>query len=501
MAVTPDTTTGTWTIAGLVAAVRRQSRFIAICFMALATGVIAAVLTAKPMYDGRMKLLVKQDRTDSVVSGAAESGSAREELTEADLLSQAELLRAADLLENVAKKTGLAERIAANEGEDYPAALAKAIKSLREDLSVTPLKRTWLIDVGYRAEDPALTRRVLDTLSQLYLEKHLALLRPSGTYHFFAEQAALARKELEDARERLAEFSRTHNVVSAAREKDAVLQQLSQFDAMRNEAQAMLAGTSQQLSTLSTQLSSVPAQHTAQVRTIEGTAAVQDVQSRLLSLELKRAELLQRFTPGYRGVVEVEEQIRETRAALEAARKAPVREETIADNPTRQWLDTERARVAAENAAVQARLRALSGTVGAYRAQAQRLNAQDAQQQDLERRVKEAEEKYLLYARKQEEARISDELDKTRIANVVVAQAPAVALEAERSPSLASLPLLLIASLFISLALAIAWDTIVRVLTTREDVATEIWTADWLSHEEKRRAVLALYKAPPDAVR
>lgn len=496
MAISRDTRPGPWTLAGLCAAAARQSRLAAVCFMALATGIVIAVVTATPTYEGRMKLLVKQDRTDSVVSGAPGAERGRAELTEADLLSQAELIRAADLLENVAKDTGLAERIAAREDEDYPVALARAIRQLREDLSVTPLKRTWLIDVGYRADDPALTRLVLDTLAQRYLEKHLALQRPSGTFHFFAEQAARARQELADAQAHLEDFSRTHNVVSAAREKESVLQQLAQFDALRNEARATLAATTQQLSTIATELKHVPAQHTAQIRTIEGTAAVQDIQSRVVGLELTRAELLQRFTPTYRGVQEIEEQIRQARAALQAARNAPVREETIADNPTRQWLDTERARVRAENAATEARLRALSGTVGNYRVRAQELNTQDARQRDLERQVKEAEEKYLLYARKQEEARISDELDKTRIANVVVAQAPAVSLEAERTPSLASVPLLLGAALLLSLALAIACDALVRGLVTREDVAATIWVDSALSPDDKRRAVLALYDQP-----
>ena len=37
--------------------------------------------------------------------------------------------------------------------------------------------------------------------------------------------------------------------------------------------------------------------------------------------------------------------------------------------------------------------------------------------------MKTAEDNYLLYQKKQEEARISDALDRTRIANVVVAEA------------------------------------------------------------------------------
>jgi uncharacterized protein involved in exopolysaccharide biosynthesis len=47
-------------------------------------------------------------------------------------------------------------------------------------------------------------------------------------------------------------------------------------------------------------------------------------------------------------------------------------------------------------------------------------------QQDLTRAVKASEENYLLYLRKQEEARISDALDSQRIVNVAIAEAATV---------------------------------------------------------------------------
>jgi capsular polysaccharide biosynthesis protein len=47
-------------------------------------------------------------------------------------------------------------------------------------------------------------------------------------------------------------------------------------------------------------------------------------------------------------------------------------------------------------------------------------------QDDLIRTVKATEENYLLYRRKQEEARISDALDRRRIINVAIAEAATV---------------------------------------------------------------------------
>jgi uncharacterized protein involved in exopolysaccharide biosynthesis len=436
------------------AALRRRYRLILACFVALAGGAVAAVLTATPLYVGEMKILVKRDRADSVVSGAAvEAAPERGDMSEAELLSQVELIKANDLLEKVATEAGLVRRVAEEgqtrrEGED----LARAMKALRRDLSVTPVRKTWLIDVTYRSKERPLARNVLDTLMRLYLEKHLTLHRPSGTYHFFSDQVERARHELEAAQDRVVQFSRDNRVVSATLEKQAALQKLAEFEAMRAQATAALAETTQRLSAVSTELTRVPSQRTSQVRIADDAGVIRDANARILTLESKRIELLQRFTPEYRGVVEIDQQIRDAKAALAQARSSPVREETVADNPTRQWLDTELARTQTENAALRARVQALSTSVGEFRARAQTLEAQDVEQNDLMRALKTAEEKYRLYIEKQEEARISDELDRTRIANVVVAQAPAVAFEPKRSPSLAMLPLLIGAALILSFA-------------------------------------------------
>jgi uncharacterized protein involved in exopolysaccharide biosynthesis len=57
---------------------------------------------------------------------------------------------------------------------------------------------------------------------------------------------------------------------------------------------------------------------------------------------------------------------------------------------------------------------------------AQQLGTDAVYQQDLVRSVKTAEETYLLYAKKGEEARISDALDQRGILNVAIAEAPVV---------------------------------------------------------------------------
>jgi uncharacterized protein involved in exopolysaccharide biosynthesis len=62
----------------------------------------------------------------------------------------------------------------------------------------------------------------------------------------------------------------------------------------------------------------------------------------------------------------------------------------------------------------------------AYRVTAAKLEQSAVAQHDLEQQVKAAEDKYLLYSNKREEARIGDALDQNGVLNVAVAQPPTV---------------------------------------------------------------------------
>lgn len=457
--LTPYVTLAPRTGAALVETLLRRSRLVVICFVALAVGAVLAVVFAQPVWHGQMKILVKRDRTDSPVSGSAEVRDDRTEVSEAELLSQAELIRANDVLAKTIETTGLDKRLLeAGKARNDAEAKAVALTEFKRSLAVTPVKKTWLIDVTYKSDDPQLTRTVLDTLLHVYLEKHLSLQRPAGTFQFFSDQADLARQELEAAQQRIEEFTRSHNVVAAGTEKQNTLDKLSEFEAMRVQATTALAESDRRLAALTSELSQTPAQRTSQIRTADDAQVMRDVKSRILELDAKRTELLQKFTPEYRGVVEIDRQLTQARAALGEAQKSPIREETVADNPTRQWIETELARTKTENEALRARTRSLASAVSQYRSSAEVLGVRDVEQQDLERAVKAAETKYLLYVQKREEARISDALDKDRIANVVVAETPSVDFKPERKPSVAMLPLLLGGALMLSFAFALAID-------------------------------------------
>jgi uncharacterized protein involved in exopolysaccharide biosynthesis len=269
---------------------------------------------------------------------------------------------------------------------------------------------------------------VLNSIASLYFEKHLAMRRAPGVFDFFHQQAEEYRKALATTETQLANFGRQEGVVSPALKKEITVRKLAELEAASMEARAESAVTRQRIRTLEKQLDSIPSRTTTQIRKADNPQLMERMKSTLLELELKRADLLAKYEPSYRPVQVVEQQIAETRQAIEAAQKEPLRDETDDRDPTYEGLRSDLAKSRTELVAWEARATANARLARAYSAEAAQLDQKEVRQQDLLRTSKSDEENYLLYLRKEGEARISDALDRQRISNVVVAEAATVPL-------------------------------------------------------------------------
>ena len=429
------------TLRDLLTIAFRHRRLMVISFLGILSAAIFAAVLQPNRYAAVMKILVKRERVDPVVTAEASAlPQFALAVTEEEMNSEVELLKSRDLLEKVVLACDLqhqsdsswskvlaavtSRRKAMSPEEDTR--IPKAVRTLEKALTMEVLKKTNLIAVHYQSSDPKLAAQVLTELSNLYLEKHLEMHRPPGAFDFFQQQTKEYRKGLTDAEERLVDFTHGGAVVSAKLEKEVALQKVAEFDATLRQTQASIAETQQRIHALQEQTVSIPARMVTQVRNADDAMLLSQLRANLLTLELKRTELLGKFDPSYRPVQEIETQIAQTRAALAVAEKSQLHEETSDRDPTHEWSRGELAKAKADLAGLQARAQATALTVQSYRANARSLERNEVVQDDLIRTVKATEENYLLYRRKQEEARISDALDRRRIINVAIAEAATV---------------------------------------------------------------------------
>jgi uncharacterized protein involved in exopolysaccharide biosynthesis len=474
------------TLRDLLAVVFRHRRLAVNSFLGVLLGTLLSLWILPKQYEAQMKILVKRERTDPVITSEVNAlPQISSSVTEEELNSEVELLKSRDLLEKVVVVCGL-QRAETNSlwaslsqvakaydtspvaGRDE--SIPKAVRVLEKRVQVEPVKKTNLIAVTYKSTDPQLAAQVLATLANLYLEKHVTVHRPPGAFDFFKQEAEQYRNGLASAEARLAAFGRNNGVVSAQLEKDLTVRKLTEFESALQEAQAAIAETKQRIRALEKQAASTPPRRTTQIRKLDNAQLLQQLHSTLLTLELKRTELLSKFDPSYRPVQEVEAEIAQTRSAIAAAENQPLRDETTDQDQTFEWVKGELAKARTELAALEARAAATERIVRAYRENASQLDGEEMVQQDLIRDAKAAQDNYLLYLRKQEESRISDALDQKRIVNVAIAEAATV-------PALPSSPswllTLLVGSLLatlVSLGSAFAADYLDPTIRTPDEL-------------------------------
>ena len=431
------------TLRDAVMPVFRHRRLVTLVFLGIFLGAILCMLLLPRKYEAEMKILVNRERVDAVVTPDPDNANGPgivPAVSEEDLNSEVELIKSRDLLERVAIACDLSgesksrlnrwlDRIgnALRGTQNTPQTrLAVAVQDLEQRLIVDPMKKTDLIRISYASHDPEQAANVLQTLATMYQEKHAAVHRPEGAFRFFEQETARYRDELANAEIKLTDFNSREGIVEAATQKQLVLQQLSQFEAQWQQAQANSYQAKARAEGLRNQARSMPARQTTQVIKTGNVQLLATLESTLLSLELKRSELLTKYAPGYTPVQEVNAQIRDTRAAIVEAQQSPVEQVTTDRLPAQDWMTTELARAETDRTALNAQADATAQIVRRYQGIARTLDAKGTQQTDLTRNVKTAEDNYVLYVRKREEARISDALDSKRIVNVAIAEAATV---------------------------------------------------------------------------
>jgi uncharacterized protein involved in exopolysaccharide biosynthesis len=453
-----------------VAAVIFRQRWVVVTTFLLTIAAIAATGFWKPKFDAQMKILVRRQRPDTLVAPGANAQTApiNDQVTEEDINSEVELLNSQDLLRKVVVETGLADGL--YPGRDSDVQIAKAVRKLGKDLKIEPLRKSNVISVHYSASNPWLANRVLTALSNAYTEKHLQVHRSSGELKFFDQQMEQYQKGLAQAQNKLDAFRKSTGVVSAEQERDSALKDENDFDAAARQAQSSLEEARRRIDALTAELNHLEPRTVTVVRTADNSQLLEQLKSTLLTLQLKRTELLTKYSPTYRPVQEVEEQITETKNAIAAAESKPIREQSTDQNPNYQWVRAELTKAEADLPGLRARSDSAAEIAAHYHQVAQQLSGQQVVQQDLQRVAKTQEDNYFLYVQKREEARISEALDERGILDVALAEQPVVPALPDNSPLKIALVTLLLAAT-LSLAAGVTKDLADPSFRTPDELA------------------------------
>ena len=147
------------------------------------------------------------------------------------------------------------------------------MRKLSKNLKIDAIRKTHVISVSYQSRNPQAAAEVLRTLAAAYSEKHAEVHRPSGEFKFFNQQAEQFHQSLEQAQQKLTDFSRQSGVIAAQPERDSALQRADEFDSNAHQIHATVAETEQHIRALQAELQSVPPRMTTRSAHLRQSAA------------------------------------------------------------------------------------------------------------------------------------------------------------------------------------------------------------------------------------
>jgi uncharacterized protein involved in exopolysaccharide biosynthesis len=277
-----------------------------------------------------------------------------------------------------------------------------------------------VIQISFKNENPLVAAKVVNEVSSLYLDQHLAVHRTPQNVKFFQEQSDLLKNKLEQAEERLEALRKKHNITSLEQQRTLLLGRSSDLNSGLNETISLEVETEKRIGLLRRQLASVPQTISQGEETDQNQNPylINTLEARLVELQLKEKELLTKYTDESRLVQNVKDEIRVVEQKLEEYSTKRYGRKTSGVNPTHQRLKEELFRNEAELEALKAKKIAQKEHLDELQVKLENLNQVELELRQLEQGIEVDRENYRLYLTKVEESRISEAMDSEKIASV-----------------------------------------------------------------------------------
>lgn len=411
---------------------RRKLWLFSIFLITVALILAVGFLIPRP-YQSHMAILVGRDRLDPVVSTEATTQvppNGAQAVTVEEINSEAELLLSQDLLEKVVRATGLDRATSAldwlSPAHSEAQRIEEATKKLAKDLKIKNATNSDLITVSYKSANPQLAYAVLTSLGNFYVDKHVEVHRPPGSFQFFAQEADEYKRALQQAEANLVNFYEIHKVSAPDEVRTDLALQLASTTGAMYSARQSIAADAQRISSDEDQIKGMPQRSVSQRAAAPADKLLEDLGANLVAAQTRRTQLLMKYDPTYPLVQEADKEITQIQTTISEAEKKQYVTETTDVDPEYELLREDLAKTRADLAAQRAGAVAAGNSIASMRDEMVDLNRQALEQADLEREAKANEDNYLLYLSKREQERTTDALDKTRIANVAIAVPPSI---------------------------------------------------------------------------
>ncbi|MBL7217573.1 MAG: GumC family protein [Desulfobacteraceae bacterium] len=404
---------------------------ILIFFGVTAFTVTIGTLLWPPTYETTSQILVKIGRENLFVPASGVNPVVNIN-REQQINSEIEILKSRSLAEQVVESLGprtiypklkIKEndvRGSIKESDTRKILVEKAAMRLQKHLDIKAIKKSNVIEIGFRHRNRGMTAIVVNTIVKFFLDRHLDIHKNRQSYKFFKDQSETLKERLRQGEETIKAFKGKHAVTSLEQELSLLLTLEANLSGELNQSLAQKAATNNRIKEIRRQLAATPKTISQGKEINSNPYLINTLETKLVELELKRRELLSKYTPRNRLVQDVIIEIQIVRDKLEKQNKKGYRKSLFGPNPTYQRLQEELLQNETNFQALNAKTIAQSGQIEEYREKLDKLNRIEMELHQLQSQLDVYRQNYRLYLTKFEESRISNAMDAEKIANVSV---------------------------------------------------------------------------------
>jgi uncharacterized protein involved in exopolysaccharide biosynthesis len=409
---------------------KRKSTIVLTFVTVVATVTIGSFLLP-PTYEAESRLLVKFGREN--IYRPEVGGDKTQVLSfnnEEVLNSEIKILTSRDLIERVVTTLTVEalypKFVASPPSRGTP--LDAAIERFGKDLSVEGIKKSNVIELTLQHQDPRMAAKALNLLVEFFKVKHLQAYSDSKS-SFLEQQLTAYDQRLKESENSLEAFRQKHRVFSLDEQRTLLLKQRTELDTAYKSATNQVSEVRERLASLKRQMQGVPEDVPLYTETAERYKTLDDAKTQLLMLQLKEQELLRKYKETNQLVVNVRQELRIAQDFIRQQEEAIKERVRTGKNVVYQGLEGELIKVQAELPSQEAKAAALRGQVAQLDAEIQGLDLREKELGTLKREFGVSERNYKTYLEKVEEARISEDLNRQKSANISVIEEATVPVE------------------------------------------------------------------------
>jgi len=431
-------------------------------FLAVVITVTFGTLIAPRIYQSEAKIMLRLGRENVALDPTVPSGPILSvgQTREAELKSEIEILKSMDLIAKAVDAIGPANFLnppkeMAERSESIGGQLREAISELRQgfrrvlsgalgsskkqdtadafkdrynaiqlvanSLHTEALKNSNIILISFDAISRKVAYETINKLIDLYLEKHMTVYRPAGSYDFFDEQTAETRRNLAEAEENLRTLKNSTGIASLEEQRRILLLRIGNLQKEVEETRSALAASRAKVLSMEKTLANLPPTVTAQETTGNTNPAADQMRGRLYELQLKEQDLLSRYNEKSQPVREIRRQIVEAQALF--AKEEQTRTQ-VTRGPNEAYKRIESAFLAekANLSSLQAKAEVVQEQLKTALGELKTINNSEIQLTRVQREMSIQEVNYRKYYEKLEQARIDQALEIGKISNVSIVQ-------------------------------------------------------------------------------